>query len=78
MRALSLRGDIMSTKSQHVIKDINGGWSVKKGGSSRASKHFDNQNEAIVWGRNVARNQHAEFYIHDRDGKICEKDSFSK
>ncbi|OQK16252.1 hypothetical protein AU255_14245 [Methyloprofundus sedimenti] len=66
----------METISQHVVKDADGGWSVKKGGASRASKHFDTQNEAIVWGRNVAKNQHAEFYIHGKDGKIREKDSY--
>ena len=66
----------METTSQHVVKDADGGWSVKKGGASRASKHFDTQNEAIVWGRNVAKNQHAEFYIHGKDGKIREKDSY--
>ena len=66
----------MATTSQHVVKDADGGWAVKKGGSSRASKHFDTQNEAIVWGRNVAKNQHAEFYIHGKDGRIREKDSY--
>ena len=56
-------------KSQHVVK-YDGGWAVKKGGSSRVSKHFATKKEAIDWGSKVAKNQKAEFYIHGRDGKI--------
>lgn len=66
----------MATTSQHVVKDVDGGWSVKKGGAKKVSKHFDTQNEAIIWGRNLAKNQHAEFYIHGNDGEILEKDSY--
>ncbi len=68
----------MATAAQHVIKDAGSGWVVKKGGALRASKHFETQGEAIVWGRNVAKNQHAELYIHGKDGKILEKDSYEK
>lgn len=67
----------MAAISQHVIKDAGRGWIVKKGGALRASKHFDTQSEAIDWGRLVAKNQHAELYIHGIDGKIMAKDSYS-
>lgn len=62
-------------KSQHVVKDDNG-WAVKKEGSAKATRHFSTQQEAIEYGRSVAKNQKAEFYIHGRDGKIREKDSY--
>jgi len=66
----------MSKKSQHVVKGSKGGWAVKKGGSERASKTFDTQQEAIDYGRQVAKNQKAEFYVHGRDGRIRSKDSY--
>jgi hypothetical protein len=68
----------MTKKSQHVVRSTSGGWDVKKGGASRASKHFDTQQEAINYGREVAKNQKAEFYVHGRDGRIREKDSYGK
>lgn len=65
----------MSKVTQHVVPSDEG-WAVKKGGSDKASKRFDTQQDAIDWGREVAKNQKAEFYIHGRDGKIREKDSY--
>lgn len=64
------------TPSQHIVKSPGGGWAVKKGGSSKATKVYSTQKEAIEHGREVARSQKAEFYIHRRDGKIREKDSY--
>ncbi len=66
----------MSNNSQHVIRSADGGWSVKKGGSSKATKVFSTQQEAIEFGKTVARNQHAVFYIHSIDGTIKEKVSY--
>ena len=68
----------MTKKTQHVVRSLNGGWDVKKGGASRASKHFDTQQEAIGYGREVAKKQNAEFYIHGKDGRIRDKDSYGK
>ena len=63
-------------KSHHVVKSLDGGWVVTKGGAARASKHFDNQKDAIEWGRNVAKNQKSEFYIHSEDGRVQSKYSY--
>ncbi len=56
--------------SHHVVTDPDGGWVVIKGGSGRASKHFDNKQQAIEWGFEVSKHQKSEFYIHGRDGKV--------
>lgn len=64
--------------TQHVVKNPDGGWAVKKGGSDRATKVYNTQEEAITHGREIAKNQGAEFYIHGKDGKIREKDSYGK
>ena len=65
----------MSRKTHHVVPDSRGGWNVKRGGASRASKHFDTKKEAEEYGREVSRNQRTEFVIHGKDGKIQRSDS---
>lgn len=65
----------MSKKSHHVVPNPDGGWNVKKGGATRASKHFNTKSQAISYGRKVSQNQRSEFVIHKRDGTIQRKDS---
>ena len=62
-------------RSHHVVPAPDGGWNVKKGGSSKASRHFDRKSDAVDWGRNVSRNQGTEFRIHNKDGQISQADS---
>ncbi|EGR0067682.1 DUF2188 domain-containing protein [Vibrio parahaemolyticus] len=68
----------MSKETQHVVSNSKGGWDVKKSGSDRVSKHFNTQEEAIQWAKGVAKNQKTELYIHGKDGKIREKNSYGK
>lgn len=68
----------MSKNSQHVVRNSKGGWDVKKSGSSKATRNFNTQDEAIEWGKNVAKNQKSELYIHGKDGKIRDKNSYGK
>ena len=62
-------------KNQHVVPSRNGGWDVKGEGNSRASKHFDKKQAAIDYGRETSRNQKSELVIHNKDGRIAQKDS---
>jgi hypothetical protein len=66
----------MAKITQHVVKSEGDGWALKKGGASKATKIYKTQQEAIARGREIARNQNAEFYIHGKDGKIRKKDSY--
>jgi type IV secretory pathway TrbL component len=68
----------MAKKSQHVVPDPKGGWVVKKGGSERASKHFERQQDAIDWARQLSKKQQTELVIHGRDGTIRQKDSYGR
>ncbi len=68
----------MAKKSHHVVPDPKGGWSVKKGGATRASKHFDSKQEAINWGRDLSRKQRSEFFVHKKDGTVQTRDSHGK
>lgn len=64
-----------SRKGQHVVP--NGGrWSVRKAGAARASGTFDTQREAIDRARQIARSEGTELYIHGRDGRIRQRDSY--
>jgi len=61
--------------THHVVPNSDRGWDVKRGGSDRASKHFDRKKDAVDWGREVSNNQGTELRIHNRDGKIAQSDS---
>jgi uncharacterized protein YdaT len=64
----------MSKRNQHVVLH-EGGWAVRGAGSQRASSVHRTQQEAIDAGRDIARNQGTELFIHGRDGRIRERDS---
>jgi len=68
----------MAKKSNHVVHDPNGGWSVKKAGASRATKRFDNKQDAITYAKDISRNQGGELVIHKLDGTIQSKDSYGR
>jgi hypothetical protein len=64
----------MARNSHHVVPDPKGGWSVKRGGALRASRHFERKSEAESWGRKVSTQQGSELVIHKKDGTIQRKD----
>ena len=61
-------------RNQHVVPH-DGGWAVRGAGSQRATSVHPTQREAIDVGREIARNQGSELFIHGRDGQIRERDS---
>lgn len=65
----------MSKKGQHVVPSATG-WSVRKAGASKASSTHSTQQEAIAAATKIARNQQTELYIHGRDGRIRERNSY--
>ena len=67
----------MNKKGQHVVPS-DGKGSVRKAGSARASGVYDTQKEAVEQARRIAQNQQTELYIHGRDGRIRERDSYGK
>lgn len=66
----------MAKKGQHVVPSPSGGWSVRKAGSSKATKTFSKQQDAIDAATQIARNQRTELYVHSRDGRIRERNSY--
>jgi hypothetical protein len=67
----------MDRNTHHVVPDPKGGWSVKKGGAVRASRHFARKSDAESWGRKVSTEQGSDLVIHKRDGTIQRKDSYA-
>jgi hypothetical protein len=67
----------MSKRGQHVVPDA-GGWSVRKTGSSKATSRHATQTEAIQTATRIARTQQTELYIHGRDGRIRERNSYGR
>ncbi len=69
----------MSKKSNHVVPSKKrGGWAVKKSGSAIASKSFDRKEDAVKYGRELSRREKTELYIHKRDGRIQDRNSYGK
>jgi hypothetical protein len=52
------------------------GWKVKTVGTEKAAGIFDTKAEAVDKGINVARNQGAELFVQNKDGKIGWKNSY--
>lgn len=69
---------IMVRNTQHVVPNSDGGWSVKKGGSTKATKNFDIKPDAVSFGKIVAKKQNAELVIHKKDGTLQNPNSYGK
>lgn len=65
----------MSRRNQHVVPHDDG-WAVRGAGSRRATSVHQTQQEAIDAARGIARNQRTELFIHRRDGRIRDRDSY--
>lgn len=64
--------------NKHVVPRPNGEWAVRSSGASKATKVFETQAAAIKFGRNAARKDGVEIYIHRKDGTIRERDSYGR
>ncbi|MBU0578618.1 DUF2188 domain-containing protein [Patescibacteria group bacterium] len=62
-------------KSQHVLPRDNS-WIVKRAGASRATKIFNNQNQAKKFALDVAKNQGTALFIHGSDDRIRDRRYF--
>lgn len=64
----------MKKRNQHVVPHTDG-WAVKPAGVDRASSIHRTQKDAIDQARKTSRNQGTELLVHDRKGRIRERDS---
>ena len=64
----------MTKRNQHVVPHPRG-WAVKPEGGQRPSSVHDRQSDAIEQAREISQNQGSELIIHDRNGRIRDRDS---
>ena len=65
----------MASKNQHVVPHPDG-WAVKGAGNQRATSVHATQAEAKGAGREIAINNGSELLIHNRKGRIRERNSY--
>ena len=63
------------SKNIHVTRREDG-WAVVREGADRASSLHPTQSGALDVGRDMARRERGELFIHDRDNRIRDRDSF--
>lgn len=68
----------MTKTTRHVVPNPKGGWSVRQSGSSRATKVFDSQADAVRFAKDAAKKEATELYVHRSDGTIRQKDSYAR
>ena len=61
--------------NQHVVKREDG-WAVRREGANKDTSRHSTQEQAIETGTEIAKNQKGELLIHDRHGKIRERNSY--
>lgn len=67
----------MSQKSVHVVPR-GGKWAVRSSGAAKASKIVNTQDEAREIAREQAKRSGVELYVHGRNGRIRERNSYGK
>jgi len=61
-------------RNQHIVTHGKE-WAVRSEGADRARRLFETKQEAVDYGRVLARKYESELVIHGRDGRIQNKDS---
>ncbi|MFZ2190000.1 MAG: DUF2188 domain-containing protein [Candidatus Magasanikiibacteriota bacterium] len=61
--------------NQHIVPH-KGNWAVRAENASRITAEFSTQEKAFDFGRDIAQNQGKELFLHGRDGKIRERNSY--
>lgn len=67
----------MGKKPVHVVPS-GGKWVVKKEGTSAAASSHKTQSTAWKRGQTIARKERTEAYLHGKDGRIRERNSYGE
>ncbi len=71
----SNKGGEKMAKNQHVVK-IDDGWGVRGENNDRLTSAHKTQGGAIDAAIEIAKNKQSDVIIHDRHGKIRDRDSY--
>lgn len=64
-------------KNQHVVKREDG-WAVRGEKNTKDTSHHVTQADAIDAAKKIAVNQNSELIIHNRQGRIRERNTYGK
>ena len=67
----------MARETQHVVPNVNKGWSVKKEGANKASRNFDDKASAVKFAKQFSKKRSTELIIHKKDGTIQSYTSYA-
>src|SRR5215218_4014225 len=68
----------MAKRSPVHVEPREKGWAVVREGNERATSVHSTQAEAAKEGRNIARSNETEFFLHARDGRIREHSNYDE
>jgi uncharacterized protein (TIGR02271 family) len=68
----------MANKSPVHVEVRETGWAVVREGSGQATSIHPTQNEAAKEGRDIARQDETEFFLHAQDGRVREHHSYGE
>lgn len=66
----------MVKRTNHVIPSASR-WAVRKFGAAKASRSFGTKDAAVEYGRELSKKEKTELYIHQSNGMVQEKFSYS-
>src|SRR5918999_3834972 len=69
---------MMVNRSSVHVEPRERGWAVGREGSERATSVHPTQAEAAKEGRDIARRDKTEFFLHAQDGRIREHNSYEE
>jgi len=64
-------------KNQHVVQREDG-WAVRGENNTRDTSLHSTQQQAFDAARQIAKNQSSEVFIHGKDGKIRERNTYGQ
>lgn len=64
--------------NQHIVQRPDSTWAVRGEGNKRDTSHHSTQREAIKEAKKIAEHQGGDTITHGRDGKIRERNTYSK
>ena len=69
---------MMANRSSVHVEPRESGWAVVREGSERATSVHRTQAEAAKQGRDIARREETEFFLHAQDGRVREQRSYGE
>jgi len=69
---------LMAKRSPVHVEPREKGWAVVREGNERATSVHSTQAEAAKEGRNIARSNETEFFLHAQDGRIREHSNYGE